>query len=95
MARSAKSIVNYYRKNGLKFGLFRAKTLYPFPYKRLRELSNKTRRFIDIEMNLGQMLRDVRLSVLSNAQVSFLGKPVGDWLRESEMIGAIDDIIKD
>ena len=94
MARSAKAVVNYYRNRGIEFGLFRPKTLYPFPYKRLRELSKKTKRFIDIEMNLGQMLRDVRLSILSNAQISFLGKPVGDWLKESEMIKAIDDIIK-
>ena len=95
MARSAKSVVNYYRNKGIKFGLFRAKTLYPFPTARLRELAQKTKRFIDIEMNLGQMLRDVRLSILSSAQISFLGKPVGDWLKESEMISAIDKIIKD
>ncbi len=95
MARSAKAIVNHYRKLGVKLGLFRPKTLYPFPLKRLRELSAKTKRFIDIEMNLGQMLRDVRLSILSNAQISFLGKPVGDWLKESEMINAINNIIKD
>ena len=95
MARSAKAVVNYYRQKGLKFGLFRPKTLYPFPYARLRELAQKTKRFIDIEMNLGQMLKDVRLSILSNAQISFIGKPVGDWLKESEMISAIDNIIKD
>ena len=95
IARAAKGVVNYYRAKGLKFGLFRPKTLYPFPTKRLRELSQKTKRFIDIEMNLGQMLRDVRLSILSNAQISFLGKPVGDWLKESEMINEINNIIKD
>ena len=95
MARSAKAVVNYYREKGLKFGLYRAKTLYPFPFLRLRELARKTKRFIDIEMNLGQMLKDVRLSILSSAQISFIGKPVGDWLKESEMISAIDDIIKD
>ncbi len=95
MARYAKAVVNSYRNKGIKFGLFRPKTLYPFPTSRLRELSYNTKHFIDIEMNLGQMLRDVRLSILSNAQISFLGKPVGDWLRESEMTGAIDEIIKD
>ena len=46
-------------------------------------------------MNLGQMLTDVRLSILSSAQISFVGKPVGDWLRKDEMISAIDNIIKD
>ena len=95
MARSAKAVCNYYREKGIKFGLFRPKTLYPFPTNRLRELTKQVKRFIDIEMNLGQMLRDVRLSVLSGAQISFVGKPVGDWLKESEMISAIDDVIED
>ncbi|MBR2068651.1 MAG: 3-methyl-2-oxobutanoate dehydrogenase subunit VorB [Candidatus Gastranaerophilales bacterium] len=95
MARSAKAVCNYYREKGIKCGLFRPKTLYPFPFERLRELTKTTKKFIDIEMNMGQMLRDVRLSILSNVQISFIGKPVGDWLSESEMIGAIDNIIKD
>lgn len=94
MARCTKAIVNYYRQKGLKFGLFRPKTLYPFPIIQLKNLAAKAKRFIDIEMNLGQMLRDVRLSVLSDAPISFVGKPVGDWLHKSEMINAIDNIIK-
>ena len=95
MARHAKAVCNYYREKNIKMGLFRPKTLYPFPNKRLNELSRKTKLFIDIEMNLGQMLRDVRLSVLSNAQISFIGKPVGDWLKKEEIISAIDNIIKE
>ncbi|MBQ8476528.1 3-methyl-2-oxobutanoate dehydrogenase subunit VorB [bacterium] len=95
MARSCKAVCNYYREKGIKFGVFRPKTLYPFPYKRLRELAVHTKRFIDIEMNLGQMLKDVRLSLLSSAQISFIGKPTGDWLQTEEMVSAIDNIIKD
>ena len=55
----------------------------------------KAKLFIDVEMNLGQMLRDIRLSILSNAQISFIGKPVGDWLKKEEIIGAIDNITKE
>ena len=95
MARSAKAVCDYYRERDIKFGLFRPKTLYPFPSKRLSELSVKTKMFIDIEMNLGQMLKDVRLAILQNAQISFIGKPVGDWLKQEEMISAIDKIIKE
>ena len=95
MARSAKEICNYYREKNIKVGLFRPKTLYPFPYQRLRELTQKTKLFIDIEMNLGQMLKDVRLGILSNAQISFIGKPVGNWLKKEEIINAMDDIIKE
>ncbi len=95
MARVAKAVCNHFREQGLKYGVFRPKTLYPFPYKRLRELSIKAKLFIDIEMNLGQMLRDIRLGVLSNAQVSFVGKPVGDWLKKEEIISAIENIAKE
>lgn len=95
MARSAKAVCNYYREQGLKYGVFRPKTLKPFPYKRLRELSLKAKLFIDIEMNMGQMLKDIRLSVLSNAEVSFIGKPVGDWLKKEEIIKAIDNTTKE
>ena len=95
MARYAKAVCNHYREKGIKFGLFRPKTLYPFPRKRINEISKKVKLFIDIEMNMGQMLKDVQLSVLSNAQISFVGKPVGNWLKEEEMIGAINNIIKE
>ena len=48
----------------------------------------KTKIFIDIEMNLGQMLKDIRLAILQNAKISFIGKPVGDWLKQEELIRA-------
>ena len=95
MARSAKEICNHYRQKGIKVGLFRPKTLYPFPYQKLRELSMKAKLFVDIEMNLGQMLKDVRLGILSNAQISFIGKPVGNWLKKEEIIKTMDAILKE
>ena len=95
MARSAKDVCNHFRQQGIKIGIFRPITLYPFPYKRLRELSINAKHIIDIEMNMGQMLKDVRLAVLSNAQISFIGKPVGDWLKKEEIINTITNVIKE
>ena len=95
MARYTKSVVKELRENGIKIGLFRPKTLYPFPYKRLNELSQTVKHIIDIEMNMGQMLKDVRLAVQNNAAISFIGKPVGDWLKKDEMINVINKIIKE
>lgn len=95
LARHGKAVCNHFREKGLKFGLFRPKTLFPFPYKKLNELSRKVRCIIDIEMNLGQMLKDVRLAVGDNASISFVGKPVGDWLKKDELVFAIDNIIKE
>jgi len=94
MGRYAKEVCNHFRSEGIKMGLFRPITLYPFPSQRLRELSLKTKLFIDIEMNMGQMLRDIRLSILQNAQISFVGKPVGDFLNKDEMVKLVENIIK-
>ncbi len=94
LSRHAKAVCNYYREQGVKMGVFRPITLYPFPKKRLSELSLQAKQIIDIEMNMGQMLKDVQLSVLSNAQISFVGKPVGSWLKKEEIINIIDNIIK-
>ncbi len=95
LARCAKDLCSYYRQKGIKMGLFRPKTLYPFPNKKLEELSLRAKLFIDIEMNMGQMLRDVRLTISHNAKISFIGKPVGDWLKKEELIDAIDKILKE
>lgn len=93
MARYVKDVVNHYRNIGFKVGLFRPKTLHPFPYRALRKLSQRVKTFIDVEMNSGQMIKDVKLGVLSNARVSFMGKPVGDWMKKEEMIEAMDKIV--
>ena len=95
MGRYAKEICNHYRKNNIKAGLFRPKTLYPFPYKRLEELSKQAKLIVDIEMNMGQMIRDVLLAVKDNSKVKFAGKPVGDFLKKEETVKMIDNIIKE
>jgi 2-oxoglutarate/2-oxoacid ferredoxin oxidoreductase subunit alpha len=76
-ARIAKGGVHRVRDNGLKVGLFRPKTLWPFPTEALAKLSRHVDRFLVFEMNTGQMVDDVRLSVLGSSQVSFYGRPGG------------------
>lgn len=76
-ARVARTAVSLARKKGLKVGLFRPVTVYPFPGKRLRAVSLETGRFLVVEMNLGQMVEDVRLSVTGDSEVFFYGRPGG------------------
>ena len=76
-ARVARTAVSQARKKGLKVGLFRPVTVYPFPGKKLRAISLKTGNFLVVEMNMGQMVEDVRLSVAGDAEVSFYGRPGG------------------
>lgn len=85
LARNVKSAVNECRKQGLKVGMFRPISLYPFPTKKIEELADKTRIFLVVEMNMGQMLKDVKLAVNGKAPVKFFGKPVGQWLSVEEI----------
>ena len=76
-ARIAKGAIKRVRENGLKVGLLRPISLWPFPEEALRELTLKTREFLVFEMSLGQMIEDVRLSLEGKGNVRFYGRPGG------------------
>jgi len=85
MARNVKSAVKDCRKQGLKVGILRPITLFPFPTKKLEELANTAKKFLTIEMNMGQMVRDVKLAVNGKIPVEFMGKPSGQWISVEEI----------
>jgi len=85
VARIALSSVMKLRREGFKIGLFRPVTLFPFPEKELSLLSGKNRQFITIEMNAGQMVEDVRLSVNGRSEVLFYGRPGGAVITPEEV----------
>ena len=58
-SRSARQAVILARERGIKAGMFRPITLWPFPYRKLRGLANQVSRFVVAEMNLGQIAREV------------------------------------
>jgi 2-oxoglutarate ferredoxin oxidoreductase subunit alpha len=76
-ARIAKGGVHRAREAGHKIGLFRPKTLWPFPYEPLARLSRKIDHIVVFEMSTGQMVEDVRLAVEGRCDVSFYGRPGG------------------
>ncbi|MEJ5187844.1 MAG: 3-methyl-2-oxobutanoate dehydrogenase subunit beta, partial [Breznakiellaceae bacterium] len=57
---------------GLRVGLFRPITLWPFPEKALAQLARRGQPFLTVEMSMGQMVEDVKLSVLGQAPVHLL-----------------------
>ena len=65
------------RDEGMKVGLMRPVTLFPFPRKAYAVLSEQCKLFLDIELSTGQMVDDVRLSVARDADVAFYGRPPG------------------
>lgn len=76
-ARIAKGAINRVRKEGIKAGLIRPITLWPFPKLKLQELARTIKHFIVFEMSTGQMLQDVQLSIMGKAGISFHGRPGG------------------
>ncbi len=89
MARVSKTSVELAREQGLMVGLFRPITLFPFPEKALHDLSQRVPRFLTVELNTGQMLEDVKLSVARDAQVYFYGRPPGSLPSPEEVLEEI------
>ena len=88
-ARIAKGAVKNARANGLKVGMFRPITLWPFPSAKVEELANGTRHFLTVEMNMGQMIEDVQLALAGKGEVSFYGRPGGVIPTPSEVFRVV------
>jgi 2-oxoglutarate ferredoxin oxidoreductase subunit alpha len=76
-ARIAMKAVDMLREKGLKIGLLRPITLFPFPTKVIAEMANRVKCFVSVEMSLGQMVEDVRLAVNGKTDVKFYGRVGG------------------
>ncbi len=88
-ARNAKSAMKECRKLGIKVGLLRPITLFPFPSKRLFELADTAKKFISVEINMGQMIKDIRLAVNGKVPVELLNRPVGNPPSVDEIVEKI------
>ncbi len=76
-ARIAKTAVKAAREQGIKAGLFRPITLWPYPKKQLRALADKVKSFLVVEMNMGQMVDDVKVATECKRPVEFFGRTGG------------------
>jgi 2-oxoglutarate ferredoxin oxidoreductase subunit alpha len=76
-ARIAKGAIRTLRTEGLKVGLMRPITLWPFPDEAIQELAKTVNYFLVFEMNMGQMLEDVQLALAGKGDVAFYGRPGG------------------
>ena len=95
MTRNIKAAMNVLREKGIKVGCFRPITLSPFPHKRINELASKGKDFIVVEMNMGQMFKDVKYAVEGQSKVSLINRPVGEWLSVEEIVSGVENIIKE
>ncbi len=88
-SRVALSAVRRLGNDGCRVGFFRPITLFPFPEKPLSFIAGPDKRFLTIEMNLGQMVEDVRLSVNGRSEVLFYGRSGGAIPTPEELYGVI------
>lgn len=94
-ARVSLSSVKMAREKGIKAGFLRPITLWPFPKKRIRELAEKVKDILVVEMSLGQMVEDVRLSVEGRANVHLHARPGGSLISPEEVLETIIKIKKE
>jgi len=76
-SRISRTAVDRAREKGIKAGVFRPITIWPYPYKRLREIADSAKKFLTVELNLGQMVDDVRIAVGDKAQIYLYARPPG------------------
>jgi 2-oxoglutarate ferredoxin oxidoreductase subunit alpha len=76
-ARIVGEAIQKARSQGMKVGLIRPITLWPFPYKVITEMAAKVKGVLVVEMNFGQMLEDVKLAVEAQTRVYFYGRAGG------------------
>ena len=95
-ARIAQKAVQLGREKGIKVGLLRPITLFPFPKQQLFELADQVKGILSIELNAGQMVEDVRLSVQHKVPVEHFGRTGGIIHTPEEILEALEQkIIKD
>ena len=90
--RIAETAVRQAREEGLKVGLFRPITLWPFPEDRLSALADQIDAFLVVEMNAGQMWEDVRLAAGGQVPVMFAGRMGGMVPMPEEIYEAIQEL---
>lgn len=93
VSRCAKAAVDEAREAGLKVGLFRPITLWPFPEKRIRELSDGGANFLTCEMNEGQLNFIVRAAVKGGSEVYSLTQNNGRIISDAAILGKIKEVL--
>ena len=90
-SRIARTAVRDARAKGIKCGLLRPITLWPFPEKAINQLlDNGAKQFLSVELNMGQMVEDVRLAVNGRASVDFYGRTGGVLPTPEEVLAQIE-----
>lgn len=95
VARLAKAAVDSARGQGIKAGLFRPVTLWPFPVQEINEVCRNAKRVLCVEMSMGQMIEDVKLALDCRIPVDFYGRTGGVIPKPSAILEQIKTLAKE
>jgi len=93
ISRILKTVVEKLREKGVKIGLLRPITLFPFPKDKISELAEKVKKILVVEMSNGQMVDDVRLAALGRTEVEFYGRMGGNVPSMIELLEQAEKMI--
>lgn len=91
-ARICKKAADLAKEKGIKVGVFRPVTVFPYPYDELSKLADSVKMFLTVEMNAGQMLEDVKLAINGKASVEFTGRMGGIIPTPEEILQKLEEI---
>ncbi len=93
VARISKSAVNMLRDKGIKAGLIRPITLFPFPTEVIQKVASESqvKKFISVELSMGQMVEDVRLAVNGAKPVEFYGRSGGNVMTPEDIVKHVEE----
>ena len=92
-SRVARSAVNKAREKGIKAGLVRPITLWPFPTQALNRAASHAKNFLVVEMSMGQMVDDVKLAIDCKVPVHFYGRTGGMIPTPAEVLEQIEALL--
>jgi len=93
-ARICQKAMDIAREKGIKIGLLRPITLFPYPYQRIKELATQVKLMLSVELNSGQMVEDVRLAVEGKVPVDFYGRLGGMLPTPEEVVDHLETLIQ-
>ena len=91
-SRISKTAVDTARKQGLKVGLLRPKTLFPFPSDVLKKIAERDVKFLSVEMSNGQMAEDLKLAIECKREVSLLNRLGGNLVTLEKVMEKIAEM---
>ncbi len=93
-ARICQKVIQLGRDKGLKLGLLRPITLWPFPKQIINKLADTSKGFLSVEMNAGQMIEDIQLAVNGKVPVAHYGRMGGMIPSPGDVLAAVETELK-